>query len=141
MKKGVKYFIAASVFLNVLLLGIVTGGAIQNSDYLSNLMKERQLSTLSQERKAEYLLEMEQVEKENTPLRDQVQKLRDENKKILTAKSFNQAAYAANIEKLRALRDAQGKRMGSAIYKLAGKWSQSERETLSNLLQIARNKK
>jgi Spy/CpxP family protein refolding chaperone len=76
---------------------------------------------------------IKQVREENAGLREEIDTTRESLKEVLTAPSFDEAAFKANVEKLENLMTQGFRAFTDAVSQIAPQLTQEEREALAQM--------
>ena len=137
MSRKMKVLTIGSLLLNVFLVGMIIGDVshrLGREPYLER--HTRELASKLPEDKAGLVLEtVQKVHLHNRDLRKQIREARKRAMKILTARSFDEAAYQVEVEKIQALRGLMMRRFADATIELAGQFDQKERRVLAQYLR------
>jgi uncharacterized membrane protein len=137
MSRKMKVLTIGSLFLNVLLIGVVIGDMshrFRREDFSGR--RARELSSKLPEDKAALFLEtVEKVHLNNRDIHKQIREGRRRAMKILTAPKFDEAAYQIQVEKLHELRGLMMRRLADATMALARQFDQQERKVLAQHLR------
>ena len=90
-------------------------------------------SKLSADKQALVISTFNSVKEENAGLRDEIKATHDKMKEILTAETFDAAAFKQNAEKLQTLMAQGFTSFTDAIAELAPRLTQQEREILAEI--------
>ena len=129
MNPKLKWFIAGSVTLNLLLLGIL-GGQWMHGMGGHGYWRER-LEILPPERREEFQAAMQQARGEESP---EMRAARDHLRDILIAPNFDPEAYRADVVSFHHTREARMQRFATAIESLALRWPVEDRRALAEML-------
>ncbi len=136
MNKAVKAFVIFSVFLNLLLLGIVVGNAGQ---YFMSPHSHRSLEEIAAAMPADKrpLVEasIKRAEQDTEDLRDQLKNAHKDALAALQAEPFDKQAYFAHIKRVQDLRGKLTQRMSQAIADMAAQCTPAERAVLADMLR------
>lgn len=137
MNKNLKLFIAISVLLNILLVGVMLGYALRSPWLLGHRPPPPpappELSQLPPEKRELFETTMKRTREEGDNLRKEIREIREDMEKILSADVFDEAAYRAESEKIAALYSQQRLKMNEAIIGIAKQSSKEERAILSKI--------
>lgn len=137
MNKKIKIFIILSVVLNVLFVGLFCGFVINHPHHFGSggdMDKVLEKSNLPVERQAFIKTNLNIIFDIGYP-REEMEKMRDEAFKILTAENFDEVAYQEQMNKISDTRSQQRKNMGEAIKNIAKQLSLPERQALAEILK------
>ncbi|MGH7798121.1 MAG: periplasmic heavy metal sensor [Candidatus Binatia bacterium] len=137
MTKTVKLAFIASLFLNLLLLGVILGQVPRAFDAPPTRQQrmEESLKKLPEPVQSLFREKFAQIRATGDPLRQQIDEARAEALRILSAEPFDEAAYDRQINKINELRAAMFKRMGQMIKQTAKELAPEERRMLADLLR------
>jgi uncharacterized membrane protein len=136
MNKHAKYFITASVLLNILLLGMTLGHFLhrfRHDPFPPGVAKL--LETLPEARQQEFRTMMEESHDTKTSGREEIQQTREAMAEIIKSPSFDADAYQKQADKLQVLQGKQWQRIANGIKTLALKWSPEERAVLAEMIR------
>lgn len=119
--------------LGILLTGAAAAFAMPPGGGHFGLEKLAAFSKLSADKQALVISTFESVKQENKDLRDEIKATHDKMKEILTAETFDAAAFKQNAEKLQTLMAQGFTSFTDAIAELAPRLTQQEREILAEI--------
>lgn len=119
--------------LGVLVTGAGAAFAMPPGGGPFGLEKLAAFSKLPADKQALVISTFESVKQENKGLRDEIKATHDKMKEILTAETFDAAAFKQNAEKLQSLMTQGFTSFTDAIAELAPQLTQQEREILAEL--------
>jgi uncharacterized membrane protein len=137
MSRKMKVLTIGSLFLNVLLIGVVIGDMshrFRREDFFGRHARELS-SKLPEDKAALFLETVEKVHLNNRDIHKQIREGRRRAMKILAAPKFDEAAYQIEVEKLRELRGLMMRRLADATIELARQFDQQERRALAQYLR------
>jgi uncharacterized membrane protein len=137
MTKTVKLVFLASLFLNLLLLGVILGrvpAAFESAPPREQRM-EQALKKLPEPAQTRLREKFAQIRAAGDPLRKQMDQSRAEALRLLSAEPFDEAAYDRQVSKIDGLREEAFKRMGGIIKQTAKELSPEERRMLADVLR------
>ena len=132
MTRTAKFFVIASVALNVVLIGLVLGHAAHRFGPHFPHGIQQAVRMLPEDKQAEFKDTMQQLYRENRGTWKQMRQSRQATMRILQADHFNRDAYEAEMKKLQ--------RMADAIASLAEHWSPEDRQALAAMLHRGRHR-
>jgi len=137
MSNKIKILLTASLALNILLIGIsigqISGKYMIKRQFRADF--KNSIQNLSEEKASLVKKTMRNLHKETKTTRKEIKKTRKNIYKIITAPSFNEAAYDKEVDKLDEL---HGEIMGyfsNATKDLAGQLDQDERKVIAEILK------
>lgn len=137
MNKNLKLFIAFSVILNILLIGIGIGFAMRSPWLLGHRPPppppHEELAKLSAEKRELFESALKRTRKEGDAIRKEIREARERMQDILTDDVFDENAYQAESDKIAALYDQQRAKMNATVKTLAINATQEEREVLAKI--------
>lgn len=100
------------------------------------MMKNKQelLAKLPEEKEMLFHKTMRQVREGKMDMKEKMKTLREEQMKVLTAETFDEAAFMAKSKEAQALYDSSRVKKTAAIAELAKQYSQEERKVLAELM-------
>lgn len=135
MNRKIKFFIILSVILNVLFIGLTCGLAIKHQerrgDHMATILAK---SGIPEERSSFIEKRLNIIFDIGFP-REEMNKMKEDALKVLTAENFDPAAYEAETIKFSELRSKQRKTMNEAIKNLATQLNLDERRALAEILR------
>jgi uncharacterized membrane protein len=137
MGKRVKILIGASLFLNVLLIGVVIGN-ISNRLFREDFPRRHPpelTGKLPADKEKLFFDMMERVNLESREVRKQIDEARERVLSILRAPEFDEAAYQVEAAKLDKQHGLMMQRFGEATKELAKQFNQEERKILAEFLR------
>lgn len=138
MTKTIKLVFLASLVVNLLLLGVIMGQFPRARGTHPPTRQQRMqdaLQKVPEPAQSRFRERFKQIRAAGEPLRQQLDQERDEAIKLLSAESFDEAAYDRQITKMEALRAEMFKRMGQLIKQTAKELSPDERRMLADVLR------
>ncbi len=136
MNRILKYFVTASVLLNILLLGLTAGHIVHRFNHRAMPPSmEKLLDTLPQARQEEFLHIIEQSRNEKKARWRDIRIVRETIANILIAEPFDAEAYQAQVDKLQLLQGQQWQQMANGIKMLALRWPPEERVVLAEMMR------
>ena len=122
-----------SAVLGMLMTGAVAAFAMPPGGGPFGIEKLKAFSQLSPDKQALVIRTFESVKQENQGLKDQIKATHEKMKEILTAETFDAAAFKQNAQKLQTLMAQGFTSFTDAIAELAPQLTQQERQILSEL--------
>jgi len=137
MSKKMKILIFSSLFLNVLLAGVVIGDVSHrfHKEYFVRKSVKEFASKLPGDKAALFLETVKRVHLSNRDAYNQIREAKKEAMKLLSAPEFDEAAYRLQVEKIHELRILMKRRLADATIELARQFSQKERSALAQHLK------
>ena len=136
MSKKVKIFLAVSVLLNFLLIGLVMGH-ISHRGRAGKIMERRVrrlASHLPPAKKTLFLDTLRKVYEGNRDVYEEIRASRRRIVKVMSDPEFDEDAYQAEVDKIHELRGRMMKHLSDATKDLAKKFSPEERKALADHL-------
>lgn len=133
MNKKLKLFIAFSVMLNLLLIGVGLGYGLRSPWLFGHRPPPPELDQLSPEKRELFEETMKATRKENDATRKEIRATRERMEKIMSAEVFDEAAYQAEADKIHVLFGQQKQRMTDAVKALAKQFTPEERKILAKI--------
>src|ERR671918_784069 len=121
MNKTLKLAFLASITLNVLLVGVLLGQVPRQFDrpFSPRQRIEIAIKELPEPARSRLGAKMAQMRNEMDPIRDQVQRARNETIGIFVAEPFDEAAYDRHVSKIDELRIQMGQRLAANMKEIA----------------------
>ena len=140
MTQRIKLAVVASLVLNLLLLGVILGKVPRAFDTPPTRQQrmEESLNQLPEPVQTRFREKFAQIRAASDPVRREIDQARAEALTILSAESFDEAAYDRQINKLDELRAEMFKRMGQMLKQTAKDLTPEERRMLADLLRRPR---
>jgi len=137
MSKKVKIFVAASVLLNLLLVGLVVGRLWRRSCETPPAREsEEVLAAKFPDAQRQALLDaIAKMRSDSQDLRQQIAESRQRVLSILTAPEFDARAFQTEVDRLHDLRNRLMQRRAEMVKGLAGQMNQDERKLLGDFLR------
>jgi uncharacterized membrane protein len=133
MNKALRLALVASITLNVLFIGVLLGELPHRFDgRLSPRERmEAAVDGLAEPARSRVRSRMKQMHKEIDPIRNQIEKARDETLGIFAADSFDETAYDRHVSKIDELRLQMGKRLATNMKEIAKELPAEQRKILA----------
>lgn len=137
MSKQMKIIVICSLFLNVLLAGVILG-------HLSTRLKSEELpprpgqelaGKLSPDKLKLFEESMRRVHGKNREIIKQIEEEREKTLILLTEPEFNESAYQAEVKKLHDLRGQTMQNLANVTIDMARHFSLEERKALAEMLK------
>ena len=138
MTKAVKLAFLASLVLNLLLLGVILGQLPRGLEATPPTRQQRMeegLKKLPEPAQSRIREKFAQMRATAEPLRQQIDKARGETLRLLSAESFDDAAYDRQMSEIEKLRGEMFKRMGQTMKQTVKELSPEERRMVADLLR------
>lgn len=138
MTKAVKLAFLASLVLNLLLLGVILGQLPRGLEATPPTRQQRMeegLKKLPEPAQSRIREKFAQMRATAEPLRQQIDKARGETLRLLSAESFDGAAYDRQMSEIEELRGEMFKRMGQTMKQTVKELSPEERRMVADLLR------
>jgi uncharacterized membrane protein len=137
MSKGLKIFLAVSVLLNVLLIGVLAGTfshtffwRMEKGKRAFMFMKE-----LPHEKREKVMETIKQMKKESLETRKKIKKKRDEVIDVFSAPEFDPALFDRKVAELHALMGELTNEIADETKKIASDLSQEERKAIADIIR------
>jgi uncharacterized membrane protein len=138
MTKTIKLAFLASFVLNLLLLGVILGQLPRGLEATPPTRQQRMeegLKKLPEPTQSRFREKFAQIRATSDPLRQQIDDARAETLRLLSADTFDEAAYDRQVSKIEELRGEMFKQMGRNFKQTAKELSPQERRMLADLLR------
>jgi uncharacterized membrane protein len=137
MNKALKLAFVASITLNVLFIGVLLGQLPQRFDrrFSPRDRLEAAVKELPEPARSRVGSRMEQMHKEIDPIRDQMEKTRNEIIAVFVAEPFDEVAYDRAVSKIDELRLQMGKRLATNVKEIAKELPAEQRKTLARAFE------
>ena len=138
MTKTIKLAFLASFVLNLLLLGVILGQLPRGLEATPPTRQQRMeegLKKLPEPTQSRFREKFAQIRATSDPLRQQIDDARAETLRLLSADTFDEAAYDREVSKIEELRGEMFKQMGRNFKQTAKELSPQERRMLADLLR------
>ncbi len=135
MSKTIKTLFTLSVLFNVMLLGAGAGYAFKKWHHAPGPWQEakKDLSPQSQELMARNFQKMHE---DMRPLFDDMKKSREELRHVMMQSDFNSQQFDAAMQRMRALRQQIGEKMGASAKEIAAQLSPEERKKMADRIIV-----
>jgi uncharacterized membrane protein len=137
MNRTLKLLFLVSIILNVLLVGVLMGqlpSRLERGSFREQRM-EQALKDLPQAAQTRLREKFKQMRAAGDPLRDQLRAAREETLGILSAESFDEAAYDRQIGKIDELQLQRFKKIGLVVKEIAKELPPEERRIFAQILR------
>jgi uncharacterized membrane protein len=137
MNRTLKFLFLVSIILNVLLVGVLMGqlpSRLERGSFREQRM-EQALKDLPQATQTRLREKFKQMRAAGDPLRDQLRAAREETLGILSAESFDEAAYDRQIGKIDELQLQRFKKIGLVVKEIAKELPPEERRIFAQILR------
>ena len=138
MTKTVKLAFLASLVLNLLLLGFILGQVprgIETTATSRHQRLEEKLKTLPEPAQSRFREAFAQIRASAEPLREQINEVRSETLRVLSAEPFDEAVYDQQMSKIEELRREMFQQIGKNMKQTAKQATPEERRLLAELLR------
>lgn len=137
MNKTFKFVFLVSLVLNLLFLGVILGRVPHGFDRppARQQRMEQALKKLPEPAQTRFRERFAQIRAAGDPLRERMDAARNEALRLLSAETFDEAAYDQQLTKYAELRQEMFKRMGQVIKQTVKELSPGERRMLADLLR------
>jgi uncharacterized membrane protein len=137
MSKTFKLAFLTSLVLNLLFLGVILGRVPHGVDRPPTPQQrmEEALKKLPEAVQARFREKFAQIRAAGDPLREQLDAARNEALRLMSAETFDEAAYDRQVKKFDELREEMFKRLSQVIKQIAVELAPDERRTLADLLR------
>jgi uncharacterized membrane protein len=137
MSKTLKLLFLTSVTLNVLFLGVLLGQLPQRfrTAFSPQARMEAAIKDMPEPARSRIHVKMDQMFKETQPLRDQIQKVRNETIGIFIADPFDEAAYDRHVSQIDGLRLEMAKRFAVNMKEIARELPAAQRKKLAEAFE------
>ena len=137
MNRTLKLLFLVSIILNVLLVGVLMGqlpSRLERGSFREQRM-EQALKDLPQATQTRLREKFKQMRAAGDPLRDQLRAAREETLGILSAESFDEAAYDRQVSKIDELQLQRFKKIGLVVKEIAKALPPEERRIFAQILR------
>jgi uncharacterized membrane protein len=137
MNRAPKLLFLVSIILNVLLVGVLMGQLprrLERESFREQRM-EQALKDLPQPTQTRLREKFKEMRAAGDPLRDQLRAAREETLGILSAESFDEAAYDRQIGKIDELQLQRFKKIGLVVKEIAKELPPEERRIFAQILR------
>ena len=131
MRKSTKIIFTLSILLNVVLIGVVVGGAAKQ--YKAHHWHKVK-ADLSPESRNIVARNFRAAHRDMADVRGKAQKVRKDMESIFKAEEFDEAAFDKAVKKMRALKEQMHERKIEAVKELAKSLPQEERKKMAGKL-------
>ena len=137
MSKSFKLIVLASLVLNLLFLGVILGYAPHRFDAPPNRQQrmEAALGKLSEPAQSRFRQIFKQIRAAGDPLREPMDAARNQALQLMSAQTFDEAAYDQQVKKFDELREETFQRMSHVIKQVVKDLTPDDRRTLAELLR------
>jgi uncharacterized membrane protein len=137
MSKSLKLVFLTSLVLNLLLLGVILGRVPHGFDVppARQQRMEEALKKLPEAEQARFRDRFAKIRAAGDPLREQMDTARNEVLRLMSAETFDEAAYDQQVRKFDELREEMFKRMSHVIKQITKELAPGDRRTLAELLR------
>ena len=137
MSKGLRIFIAVSVLLNVLLIGILIGTF--SHTFLGRMDKGKRalmfLKDLPPEKRDMVIETMKDMKKESRETRKKIRMKRDEVIDVFSAPEFDAALFDQKVAEMHALMGEVTTEIAGETKKIASELNHEEREAMADIIR------
>jgi uncharacterized membrane protein len=137
MSKSLKWIVLTSLVLNLLFLGVILGHVPRGFDAAPTRQQRMEvaLNKLPEPAQARFRKIFTQIRAAGDPLREPMDAARNQALQLMSAETFDEAAYEQQVKKFDELREEMFKRMSLTIKQVAKDLAPDERRTLADLLR------
>jgi uncharacterized membrane protein len=137
MSTRFKLVFLISLVLNLLFLGVILGRVPHGFDAAPTRQQrmEAALNKLPQPAQARFRQIFTQIRAAGDPLREPMDGARNQALQLMSAETFDEAAYEQQVKKFDDLREEMFKRMSLTIKQVAKDLAPDDRRTLADLLR------
>jgi uncharacterized membrane protein len=137
MNKGLKIFLAVSVLLNVLLIGILVGTLSHTFFWRMDKAKRtfHFMKELPPEKRDKVMEMVKDLKKESLETRRKIRKKRDEVIDVFSAPEFDPALFDRKVAELHALMGELTDEIADETKKIASDLSQEERKAVADIIR------
>lgn len=137
MSKGLKIFLAVSVLLNVLLLGILIGTF--SHTFVGRMEKGKRalmfLKDLPPEKRDMVIETMKEMKKESRETRKEIRKKRDEVLDVFSAPEFDAELFDRKVAEMHALMGEVTSEIAGETKKIAAELNHEERKAIADMIR------
>ena len=137
MTKALKLAFLGSLVLNLLLLGVILGQVPRGIEATPSTRQQRMeeaLKKVPEPTQTRFREKFAQIRASGDPLRRQIEEVRAETLRLLSAEHFDDAAYDRQMSRMEELRGEMFKRMGQTMKQTAKELTPDERGMLAAML-------
>ena len=137
MSKTLRLIFLVSLVLNLLFLGVILGRVPHRFDGSPTRQQrmDEVLKKLPQAEQERFRDKFAQIRAAGDPLREQMDAVRNEALRLMSAETFDEAAYDQQVKQFDDLREEAFKRMSQVIKQTANELSPEQRRTFAELLR------
>ena len=137
MTKTIKLAFLASLVLNLLLLGVILGQVPRGIEATPTRQArmEEGLKKVPEPTQSRFREKFAQIRATADPLRSQIDEARAETLRLLSAETFDEAAYDRQVSKIEELRSEMFKKMAQNFKQTTKELSPQERRLLADVLR------
>jgi uncharacterized membrane protein len=137
MNKSFKLIFLTSLVLNLLFLGVILGRVPHGFDAPPTRQQrmETALNKLPEPAQGRFRQILTQIRAAGDPLREPMDAARNQALQLMSAETFDEAAYDQQVKKFDELREEMFKRMSHVIKQVAKDLALDDRRTLADLLR------
>jgi uncharacterized membrane protein len=137
MNKTLRLAFLVSITLNVLLVGVLLGQLPRQLDRPLSARQRIEIATneLPETERSRVGAKLAQMRNETNPIREQIQRIRNETIAIFVAEPFDEAAYDRHVSKIDELRRQMSRRMAANMKEIAKELPAEQRKTLARAFE------